>query len=120
MTRAELLAYYQEHDRSHDGFSYEDVGEERYILIQRAVERYGSGVWITDHATPEDAASYVLGDEYPEDWLTERLHDTKTGTDLAPSMTITFSPSPWCQECAELYGLKGGGGFLCHHKVGAK
>lgn len=45
----------------------------QFLLIERSPQ-YGK-IWYTLHASPEDAAGYHDGQEYPEDWGTLELVD---------------------------------------------
>lgn len=56
----------------------EDVmdGSKRFLLIERDDE---GERWATTHESPDDAASYHVNQENPEDWPIEALVDLDTG-----------------------------------------
>jgi hypothetical protein len=82
MTRAErlaeLVAKYPPQD---PGALPDDVGEgepeHRFLLVERT--HYDGLHYLTTHETPEDAADYHDGQEYPDDWSIVELIDLDTG-----------------------------------------
>lgn len=63
----------------------EHDGDGRFVLLERG--HYGT-TWVTFHDTPEDAASYSLGQEYSEDWAPEVILDRLTGKTLTPKTIV--------------------------------
>lgn len=50
---------------------------ERYMLVERS--RFGGAIWITSHATVQDAVDYHDSNEYAEDYEMESFYDLVTG-----------------------------------------
>lgn len=62
----------------------------RFLLVERST--IDGGFHHSVHASPEDAAGYVDGSEYPEDWTEQGLWDLEDGTCYYPQRTTVFVP----------------------------
>lgn len=72
----------------------------RFVLVE--VSKYDGSLYLTSHATPEDAAAYHDGQEEPSDWPVHELVDLDTGerhqADTVARYSTTFVPDhgPGC------------------------
>ena len=75
-----------------DGQTPLDVVKGDFILVEKS--RHDSSYYVTVHDTPQGAAEYHDGQEYPEDWNIEFLENVETGEILEPqtSFTTTWTP----------------------------
>jgi hypothetical protein len=65
----------------------DDCSEEhRYLLVEKSSR--SAEVWLTTHGSPEAAAAYRDGQEYPEDWSDAKLVDLDSGDELVPTTTF--------------------------------
>lgn len=64
----------------------------RYMLLEENF--YDKSAFVTTFDTPEEAAVYHDGQEYPEDWRIVALVDTQTGEEYYPVTTTTWELRP--------------------------
>lgn len=62
----------------------------RYLLIEDSA--HGDGAWATTFDTLEEAGTYLVGQEYPEDWDFRSLTDLDTGQQHTPVHHVTWEP----------------------------
>lgn len=64
----------------------------RFLLVQRNY-RGARQHWLSGHENRGRAASYILGEEYAEDWETIGLYDLDTGWRYDAKVSITWEKS---------------------------
>lgn len=90
--RASTLRRLAEDEAFDPSCSLEDAVDDvrRFLFVERSVHSGGAS-WAT-FDSPEDAASYHLGQECPEYWDAAYLLDLDTGERLSPVATVTWQP----------------------------
>jgi len=65
----------------------------RYLLLERSTD--GNGHFASVHHSPDAAAEYIDGQEYPDDWELVTLVDLDTGAavDGSQGQVTTFQPA---------------------------
>jgi hypothetical protein len=61
----------------------------RFLLVEQS--RYDARHFLSSHASPEQAAAYRDGQEYPEDWEIVTLVDLDTGHEFEAEQRTHFN-----------------------------
>lgn len=78
---------------------------DRFALVEKSrFDRDGDTYFLASFTTPEGAADYHDGQEWPEDWIIQRLIDLDTGDGFYPDVRTTFKPSPDSKHGFEFEG----------------
>jgi hypothetical protein len=67
---------------------------QRYLLVEENVgsAKVEQPCYLSTHDSPQEAATYAAGQEYPEDWAVRYLLDLDTGERFSAEVSITFIP----------------------------
>ena len=92
--RANTLRSLAENETFDVGCTIDDVVDDpgRFLFVERSVVSGGAS-WAT-FDSPEEAASYNVGQECPEYWDAEYLVDLDTGERFSPVLTLQWQPDP--------------------------
>jgi hypothetical protein len=72
-----------------------DLPVERFLLVQRNIGGHPPPFWLTTHASPSAAGSYIAGEEFPEYWETVVLVDLDTGARMVEATRVVrWEPVP--------------------------
>jgi hypothetical protein len=63
-----------------------------FLLVERSV--HDSSHHLTTHDSQAEASAYHDGDEFPEDWILEKLIDLKTGEEFFAVPSTSWEPMP--------------------------